>query len=125
MFSNEVKAKDVKAVVLNGAGAGFCAGGDLHWMKKAVDFDYAENLKDTRQLAQLFAMMNECPKPLIGAIHGAAIGGGVGLVSVCDIAIASKETVFSLSEVRLGIVPAVSDRLSSRKLGLRMREVFL
>ena len=75
------------------------------------------NLKDTSKLTQMFATMNECPKPLIGMIHGAAIGGGVGLVSVCDIAIASSETQFSLSEVRLGIVPACIGPFVVAKIG--------
>lgn len=105
-FSQYATQAETRAVVLRGEGAAFCAGGDLNWMKKAVDFDYSENLRDTRRLAQMFALLNECPKPVIGLIHGAAIGGGVGLVSICDIAIASQETQFSLSEVRLGIVPA-------------------
>ena len=106
VFSDDALRPEVRAVVLRGSGAVFSAGGDLNWMKKAVDFTYEENLKDTTALTRMFALMNECPKPLIGAIHGAAIGGGVGFVSVCDIVIATRDTQFSLSEVRLGIVPA-------------------
>lgn len=117
VFSQEALKPEVRAVVLKGEGPAFCAGGDLNWMKKAVDFSYEENLHDTKTLAQMFAAMNECPKPLIGAIHGAAIGGGVGLVSVCDIAIASQETQFSLSEVRLGIVPACIGPFVTAKIG--------
>jgi methylglutaconyl-CoA hydratase len=107
----------VKAVVLRGNGSVFCAGGDLNWMKKAIDFDFSENLADTRRLSQMFAVLNECPKPVIGAIHGAAIGGGVGLVSICDIAIATEATQFSLSEVRLGIVPACIGPFVIAKIG--------
>jgi methylglutaconyl-CoA hydratase len=117
VFSQEVMAPEVRVVVLRGEGAVFCAGGDLNWMKKAIDFSFDENLKDTRDLAQMFKRMNECPKPLIGAIHGAAIGGGVGLVSVCDIAIAVRDTQFSLSEVRLGIVPACIGPFVVAKIG--------
>ena len=116
-FGVEALKPAVRAVVLKGSGATFCAGGDLNWMKQAVDYSYEENLQDTRKLSQMFALMNECPKPVIGAIQGAAIGGGVGLVSVCDIAIASSETQFSLSEVRLGIVPACIGPFVIAKMG--------
>jgi methylglutaconyl-CoA hydratase len=109
--------EDVRAVLLKGTGPAFCAGGDLNWMKKAVDFSYEENLADTRKLSKMFATLNECPKPVIGAIHGAAIGGGVGLVSICDIAIAVETTQFSLSEVRLGIVPACIGPFVVAKIG--------
>ena len=117
VFTRDALATEVKAVVLRGEGQSFCAGGDLNWMKKAVDFSFDENLKDTRDLASMFRLMNEFPKPLIGAIQGAAIGGGVGLVSVCDIAIAVKDTQFSLSEVRLGIVPACIGPFVVAKIG--------
>lgn len=117
VFGTEALKDSVKAIVLKGSGSTFCAGGDLNWMKKAVDFSYEENLQDTRKLSQMFALMNECPKPVIGAIQGAAIGGGVGLVSVCDIAIATAETQFSLSEVRLGIVPACIGPFVIAKIG--------
>jgi len=117
VFSGEALASETRAVVLRGEGSVFCAGGDLNWMKKAIDFDYAENIKDTRMLAHMFATLNECPKPVIGIVQGAAIGGGVGLVSVCDIVVASAETQFSLSEVRLGVVPACIGPFVIAKIG--------
>ncbi len=117
VFVNEALGSEVRVIVLRGEGPAFCAGGDLNWMKKAVDFSYQENLEDTQRLSALFASMNECQKPLIGLIHGAAIGGGVGLVSVCDFLIATSETVFSLSEVRLGIVPACIGPFVIAKIG--------
>jgi methylglutaconyl-CoA hydratase len=117
VFGEDVLRSEVRVVVLRGEGPTFCAGGDLNWMKKAVDFTYAENLRDTQKLSALFALMNECPKPLIGVIHGAAIGGGVGLVSVCDLVIAASETQLSLSEVRLGIVPACIGPFVIAKIG--------
>ena len=86
-------------------------------MKKSIQFTYEENLKETRKLTRMFAIMNECPKPVIAAIHGAAIGGGVGLVSVCDIVLAVADTQFSLSEVRLGIVPACIGPFVVAKIG--------
>jgi methylglutaconyl-CoA hydratase len=117
IFSFDVTQEKVRAIVLRGEGSVFCAGGDLHWMKKAIDFSYEENLQDTRKLAHMFALLNECPKPVIGAVHGAAIGGGVGLVSICDIVIAVADTQFSLSEVRLGIVPACIGPFVVAKIG--------
>ncbi|MEK7690865.1 MAG: enoyl-CoA hydratase-related protein, partial [Bdellovibrionota bacterium] len=96
----------VRIVVFKGNGPVFCAGGDLNWMKKAINDGYDENLRDTRRLARMFGRLNECPKPVIALVHGGAIGGGVGLVSVCDLVIATATTQFSLSEVRLGLVPA-------------------
>jgi methylglutaconyl-CoA hydratase len=117
VFGVDALAREVRAIILRGEGTVFCAGGDLNWMKKAVDFDYSQNLGDTRRLAQMFAVLNDCPKPVIGALHGAAIGGGVGLTSICDIVIASAETQFSLSEVRLGVVPACIGPFVIAKIG--------
>ncbi len=117
VFEAEAPKAEVRVIVLQGAGSVFCAGGDLNWMRKSVDLDYTENLKDTRKLTQMFSLMNECPKPMIGRVQGAAIGGGVGLVSVCDIVIAAENTQFSLSEVRLGIVPACIGPFVIAKIG--------
>lgn len=117
VFQTEVIKPEIRAVVLRGEGPVFCAGGDLNWMRKAADSSYDANLKDTKALAEMFGLMNESPKPLIGAVQGAAIGGGVGLVSVCDIVIATQDTQFSLSEVRLGIVPACISPFVVSKIG--------
>jgi methylglutaconyl-CoA hydratase len=116
-FGTDAVQPQVKAIILKGNGPAFCAGGDLNWMKKSIELDYENNLRDTRTLTQMFATMNECSKPVIGLVHGAAIGGGVGLVSICDIVIASSETQFSLSEVRLGIVPACIGPFVISKIG--------
>jgi methylglutaconyl-CoA hydratase len=117
VFSTEVLKPEVRLVLLKGNGKVFCAGGDLNWMKKSVEMSFEDNLKDTEKLTEMFALMNECPKPMIGKVHGAAIGGGVGLVSVCDIVLSSSETVFSLSEVRLGIIPACIGPFVIAKIG--------
>ena len=117
VFSQWVTKAEVKLVVLKGNGKVFCAGGDLNWMKKSVEMNFDDNLKDTQDLTQMFSLMNECPKPMIGVVHGAAIGGGVGLVSVCDIVLASQDTQFSLSEVRLGIIPACIGPFVIAKIG--------
>jgi methylglutaconyl-CoA hydratase len=95
-------------------------------LKKAASYSYEENLRDTQNLVRLFALMNECPKPLVGVIHGAAIGGGVGLVSVCDIALATRDTRFGLSEVRLGVIPACVGPFVIAKIGpSHARHLFL
>lgn len=116
-FGKDALKPEVRVVVFRGEGPVFSAGGDLNWMKKSVELSYEQNLKDTTVLSKMFATMNECPKPVIGAIHGAAIGGGVGLTAICDIVIATQETQFSLSEVRLGIVPACIGPFVISKIG--------
>lgn len=116
-FTNEVLDPKVKVVIFQGAGGTFCAGGDLNWMKRSIELTYEENLKDTTVLTAMFATLNECPKPIVGIVEGAAIGGGVGLVSICDLVLTTKETVFSLSEVRLGIVPACIGPFVVAKIG--------
>ncbi len=96
----------VRAVVLSGAGASFCAGADLNWMKDMAASEEARQLEGSRQVARLLMALNSLSKPLIGRINGPAYGGGVGLVSVCDIAIGTPDAKFALSEVRLGLQPA-------------------
>jgi methylglutaconyl-CoA hydratase len=117
VFGKRALEDDVRVIVFTGEGSVFSAGGDLNWMKKSIELSFAGNLEDTQRLTSMFKTMNECPKPVIGAIHGAAIGGGVGLTSVCDIAIATRDTQFSLSEVRLGIVPACIGPFVISKIG--------
>lgn len=117
LFDEIAQNAKVRLVLLRGSGPLFCAGGDLNWMKKGMQWSEEENLKDTTILTKMFKKMNECPKPVVGAIHGAAIGGGVGLVSVCDYVLATHETSFSLSEVRLGIVPACIGPFVVAKIG--------
>ncbi len=117
VFRNAASDPEVRAVVLRGNGAVFCAGGDLNWMRRSIELTYEGNLEDTLTLTNMFALMNEFPKPLVGVIQGAAIGGGVGLVSVCDIVLSEANTVFSLSEVRLGVVPACIGPFVTSKIG--------
>lgn len=116
----------LRAVVLRGTGANFCAGADLNWMSKMVSYTRDQNIHDSSLLAKMFALMNECPIPLIGAVQGAAIGGGVGLVAVCDIVISARDTKFGLSEVKLGILPAVISPYVIAKIGTtHARALFL
>jgi len=99
--------RKVRAVVLRAEGKSFSAGADLGWMQRMAGYSHAENLADAGALAELMRVLNFLPKPTVARVQGAAIGGGVGLVACCDIAIASDAAVFSLSEVRLGLIPAV------------------
>jgi methylglutaconyl-CoA hydratase len=97
----------VRVVVISAAGKSFCAGADLNWMRRAAAASAEENLADARRLGDLLATLNELSKPTIARIQGPAYGGGVGLIAACDIAVASYDSVFSLSEVKLGLIPAV------------------
>jgi methylglutaconyl-CoA hydratase len=116
----------VRVMVLAARGRSFCAGADLEWMKSLVDADRDDNLRDSLELARLFRRIATFSKPLVGRVHGAAMGGGVGLVSCTDIAIASERAVFALSEVRLGLAPAVISPYVIRRIGqTQARRYFL
>jgi methylglutaconyl-CoA hydratase len=117
---------DVIAVILKGEGKAFCAGGDLAWMQRSIDYTEAENLADAQALGGLFLAIDDCPCPVIGQVHGAAFGGGVGLACVCDIVVAAEGTKFCFSEVKLGLSPAVISAFAIRKIGLsQARRYFL
>lgn len=116
----------VRIVVLTGEGSAFCAGADLRWMGRVVDFSYEENLKDSVNLAQLLREIYELPKPVVARVNGPAIGGGTGLVAVCDVAVAADSAIFSFSEVKIGLVPACIAPYVLRRVGERYaREYFL
>jgi methylglutaconyl-CoA hydratase len=117
---------NIRVVVLQGEGAAFCGGGDLNWMKRSLTLSHEENLEDCLKLTKMFHTMDQCPVPLIGLVHGYAIGGGVGLVSVCDHVIAADDTVFSLSEVKLGLIPACIGPFVVAKIGVsQARSLFV
>lgn len=97
----------VRCVVLRGAGPSFSAGADLGWMRRMAGYSREENLRDAGALAELMRAIDRCPKPVVAAVHGPAFGGGVGLVACCDVAVASDQAAFALTEVRLGLIPAV------------------
>ena len=106
-----------RIVLIKSEGDTFCSGGDLNWMKKSLTYTKEENYLDAKKLSSLFQMINECSVPVIGAVHRFALGGGVGLVSVCDYVIAEKDTKFSLSEVKLGLIPACIGPFVLSKIG--------
>lgn len=97
----------VRVIVVSSTGKSFCAGADLHWMKRMAGYSGEENLQDSRAMAELFRRIAQCPKPTVARVQGAAYGGGVGLVAACDIAVGTFDAQFSLTEVRLGLIPAV------------------
>ncbi|GAB3373436.1 enoyl-CoA hydratase/isomerase family protein [Spongiibacter taiwanensis] len=96
----------VRAVILASTGKSFCAGGDLNWMKRMAKYGYEENLRDSTILAEMLRRLNTLPKLTIARVQGPAFGGGVGLVSCCDMAIAAPQAAFCLSEVKVGMIPA-------------------
>lgn len=108
VFSKTIPAdKNCRVVVLRGEGKSFCSGADLGWMKSMVDYDLKENTQDSEKLFAMFAAIRSCAVPVVGRIHGHAMGGAVGLTAVCDVAAAVTDTQFCFTEVKLGLVPAV------------------
>jgi methylglutaconyl-CoA hydratase len=127
MWARSVKAApDTRVAVLAGAGRSFCAGADLTWMSRMVGYSHDENVRDARAMAAMFEALDALPIPLIGRVHGAALGGGAGLAAVCDIVVAAEDTVFGFTEVKLGILPAVISPYVIAKTGASAaRELFL
>ena len=125
-FQNLAGNDDVRLVVLKAEGKSFCAGADLNWMKRMSQNTYEENIADGKGLAQMLHTVASCPKPVIGQVQGPAYGGGVGMVSVCDIAVASAKARFIFSEVKLGITPATISPYVGAAIGERQaRRYFL
>ena len=117
--------KTVRAVVLAGEGRSFCAGGDLGWMRDQADKDRSGKMQEAGALATMLGLWNALPKPLIGRVHGAAYGGGIGLVAVCDVIIADETTRFALTETRLGLIPATIGPFVVARMGEAFaRQVF-
>ena len=118
--------REIRAVVIAGAGTMFCAGADVTWMSKTVHYTEEENLRDAIAMSQMFAAINELPLAVIGRVQGAALGGGAGLAAVCDIVVASDDARFGFTEVKLGIIPAVISPFALAKIGQSAaRELFL
>ncbi len=107
----------VRAIVLEGAGKTFCGGADVTWMRASLDLSREANLEDARAMSRMFRAIDRVAKPVVGRIHGAALGGGAGLAACCDIAFASAETIFGFTETKLGIMPAVISPFVLAKIG--------
>lgn len=109
----------IRVVVFRGTGKSFCAGADLKWMQRMAKYDDQQNYDDALKFAKMMDLLYRLSKPTITVAHGAVFGGGVGLVACCDIAIAERSTIFSLSEVKLGLVPAVISPYVAQAIGIR------
>ncbi|MCX7974007.1 MAG: enoyl-CoA hydratase/isomerase family protein [Candidatus Aminicenantes bacterium] len=123
----EIKQRsEIRVLILSGKGKSFCAGADLNWMREIINYSFEENLRESRQLAELIYQLDQMPLPTIARINGATIGGGNGFQAACDLAIACDEAIFSLSEVKIGLVPAVISPYVIRRIGeSRARQYFL
>ena len=125
-FTELGRRDDIRVIVLCANGKSFCAGADLNWMKRMVEYSHEENLADARAVGRMFLAIARCPKPVIARVHGAALGGGAGLVAACDIGIAIESVQFGFTEVKLGIIPALISPFVIAKIGPgRAREFFI
>ena len=119
-------ADDVRAIVLQGEGSVFCGGADINWMRASLDLALDANVADAQRMSDMFRAIDNCPKPVIGRIQGAALGGGAGLAAVCDIVISADDTIYGFTEVKLGIIPAVISPFVLDKIGAsHARALFL
>ena len=115
-----------RVAILAGAGKTFCAGADLTWMSRMIGYSFDENVNDAQAMAAMFNALDHLPIPLIGRVHGAALGGGAGLAAICDIVVAAEAATFGFTETKLGILPAVISPYVIAKIGVSAaRELFL
>lgn len=118
--------RGLRVLILTGEGKSFCAGADLNWMREVIKYSYEQNLNESLAIADFLYRLYSLPVPTIARVNGPAIGGGTGFLSACDIAVASEEAVFGLSEVKIGLVPAAISPYVLRRIGeSRAREYFL
>lgn len=117
-FALAVSPGDTRVVILQGAGKAFCAGADVNWMAKMVGYSRDENVADAERAAAMLNALDRIPVPLIGRVHGAALGGGSGLAAVCDVVVSADDAVFGFTEVVLGILPAMISPYVVRKIGI-------
>lgn len=116
---------EVRIIVLSGAGQSFCAGGDIGWMRRIAGQSMEENVSDANSLAELMRTLDRVSKPTVAVVHGATYGGGVGLAACCDIVVASDDATFCLSEVKVGVIPAVIGPYVIRAIGARQARRFI
>ena len=116
-FNELGKNNSVRIILLRGKGKSFCAGADLNWMRGVANYSYEQNFQESLNLSKCFFAIYTCPKPTIAVVHGAAIGGANGLLAACDFAYADENTTFSLSEVKIGIIPACISPYVYKRVG--------
>ena len=125
-FEELAEDQETRVVVLAGEGRSFCAGADIGYMRETAGLSYEENLEDARRLAMMYWTIDECPKPVVAKVQGAAMGGGAGLLAVADVVVADSEAQFAFSEIKLGIAPATISPVVVRKIGVsHARSLFL
>lgn len=125
-FDKAIEDPAVRVIILKAQGKHFCAGADLSWMQKMVDYGMEDNIQDAMVLAKLLSTIHHSPKPVIAMVQGCAYGGGAGLIAACDIAIASTNARFCFSEIKLGLIPAVISPFVVKAIGERQaRALFL
>ncbi|HXW76539.1 MAG TPA: enoyl-CoA hydratase-related protein [Candidatus Eremiobacteraceae bacterium] len=125
-FAKFSEEPDLRAIVIEGEGKAFCGGADIHYMREGLDLGERENYEDALRLSAMFAAIDTAPMPVLARVHGAALGGGSGMVAACDIVIAADDALFGFTEVKLGIVPAVISPFVMRKIGAsHARALFL
>lgn len=117
VFSGLETGGEARAVVLAGAGASFCAGADLTWMRQMAAYTHEENVADALRLATMLEAVEACPVPVIARVQGAALGGGAGLVAACDVVVSAADALFGFTEARLGIAPAIIAPFVVRTIG--------
>lgn len=115
-FADVANHPEIRVLVITGAGKSFCAGADMNWMRRMKNYGLEENRADAMKLSEMLEKLSLLPIPTIAQVNGASVGGGVGIVAGCDIAIASTTAIFSLSEVRIGLVPACISPYLLRKI---------
>ena len=125
-FDAVSRRTDVRCVVLAANGPAFCAGGDLHWMRRMADYTREQNLADAGGLAAMLRVIDQCPHPTLARVQGDVFAGGLGLVSACDMAVCADSATFCLSEVKIGLIPATISPYVVRAIGARAsRRYFL
>jgi len=124
---NEIETMDhIRSIIITGKGRSFSAGADLKWMRETIDYSFEKNLEDSRLISYLFKKIYTFKKPVISAINGATIGGGMGFVAASDIVISSKSAIFGLSEVRIGLIPSIISTFLLRKsTSGKLKELFI
>jgi len=123
-FEKTALEKSIQIVKLDANGKSFSAGADLNWMKKMISYSKADNLKDSLKLSKMFKVMNDLPQLLFGVVQGHAFGGALGMIAVCDYVIAEPKALFSFSEVRLGLIPAVISEFVIPKIGYSQAQAY-
>lgn len=123
-FSGLAADETVRVLVLTGAGKSFSAGADLKWMRAMAGYSKEENLADAERLAEMLYALDMIPKPTVARVNGAALGGAIGLIGACDVAIAADNATFGVTEVRLGLIPSVISPYVARAIGPRQARRF-